>query len=111
MAKQFGVTSTGGYGVLQEVTKASSAEIAEARSSVGKVTDEQAYSRTLTANATFVSDGGTGETDGNKAGTSLTIGGVTGLITSDEVTESNVDYKRGTVAIQKKDAATQVAYS
>jgi hypothetical protein len=110
MAASFGVTSTGGYGVLQEVTRGSSAEKAEYRDDDGKVLGEQAYSVTHTASANFVIDGATGA-DGDKAGTALTIGDLTALITSHEVTESNTDYKRGTVAIEKKDAATQAAYS
>ena len=110
MAPSFGVTSTGGYGVLQEVSRGSSAEKAEVRSAAGKVTNEQAYSVTHRANANFVVDGETG-TDGNNAGISITIGSLTALITDNETTEVNTDYKRGTVSIEKKDAATQVAYA
>lgn len=110
MALSFGVTSTGGYGVLQTVTRGSTAEKAEARDETGKVTDEIAYSRTSTAQADFVADTATAE-NAYAAGTSLTIGDLTGLITDVSVNETNADYKRGSVSIEKKDAATQVAYT
>lgn len=107
MALSFGVTSTGGYGVLQSLSETETAEIADARGEDGLITDQQAYSKTAeaTAEGLFNSDtlGG--------AGTSLTIGSVTGLITNQSITETNTDYKRVSVTVQKKDSATQVALS
>jgi hypothetical protein len=111
MAKTFGVTSSGGYGILQTVTQGSTAEKAQARGTTGKVEDAKAYSVTHTATAEFVADTVTNPDDFSAAGTSLTIGDVTGLITSVEVTESNTDYVQGTVSIEVADGATQVAYS
>ena len=110
MAKSFGVTSTGGYGILQSLSESSAAEKAEVRGADGKVTDEIAYSRTDQATAEFVCDSGTAE-NAFAAGTSLTIGALTALIASVNVDESNTDFQRGSVTIEKKDAATQVAYS
>ena len=107
MGKSFGVTSTGGYGVLQELSENAKADKAEARDATGKVTDEKAYSVTKTASAVGVFDGDTPA----EAGTSLTIGGLTGLITDVGTQEKNTDYKRINVAIEKKDSSTQVAYS
>jgi len=107
MALSFGVTSTGGYGVLQSLSESSTAEIAEARDENGKVTDQKAYSKTNEATAEGIFDGDSVA----DAGASLTVGSLTGLITSVSKTESNTDYKRVSVTIQKKDAATQSAYS
>ena len=105
MAVSFGVTSTGGYGVLQSLSESTTAEIAECRDEDGLVTNQQAYSRTAeaTTEGVFDSDSLSG------AGASLTIGTLTGLITSESFTETNTDYKRVTVTVQKKDSATQVA--
>lgn len=110
MAKTFGVTGGGAYGVLQSVSESSTAEKAEARDKDGKVTDEIAYSRTSQATAEFVCDTATAENP-FAAGTSITIGTLTALITSVNVDQSNTDFERGSVTIEKKDAATQVAYS
>lgn len=107
MALVFGVTSTGGYGVLQSLTETQTAEVAEARNESGKVTDQIAYSKTheVTAEGLF-----NGDTLGG-AGSSLTAGSLTGLILSQTVSETNTGYKTVSVTIQKKDSATQVAYS
>jgi len=107
MALSFGVTSTGGYGVLQSVNTTSSAEISDARNEVGKVTDQHAYSKTneVSAEALF-----NGEALA-EAGAELTVGGLAGLITNISKSESNTDFQRVSVTIQKKDAATLSAYS
>lgn len=108
MATSFGVTSTGGYGVLQSVTTRSTAEIAEARSALGAVTDQKAYSHTKEVSFEAVYSG----SDPAVAGTLLTIGGITnGVITSSETRETNTDYKRISCTVQKKDSATCVAQS
>lgn len=107
MSLSFGVTSTGGYGVLQSATKTSTAEIADARNAEGKVTDQKAYSKTneVSAEALF-----NGETLA-EAGAELTVGGLAGLITNISKSESNTDFQRVSVTVQKKDAATLSAYS
>lgn len=107
MTRSFGVTSTGGYGVAQSVKKQTTAEIAEARDALGKVTDQVAYSKTTEVTQEFIYDG----TDPDEAGDSVTIAGVTGLITNSSTDEENTGYKKGSVTIQKKDSATQEAYS
>ena len=107
MALSFGVTSTGGYGVLQSLSETGTPEIAEARNAGGKVTDQKAYSITKEATAEGIFDGDTIA----DPGTSLAVGNVTGLITNVSTTESNTDYKRVSVTVQKKDNATQAAYA
>lgn len=104
----FGVTSTGGYGVLQSLQETESVEIAEGRDADGKVTDQKAYSKTSEAQSEGLFD--TGDSVAG-AGTSLTIGSLTGLITNKQVSEENTGYKKISVTVQKKDSATQVAYS
>ncbi len=103
----FGLTGTGGYGVLNSVRNSQSAEIAECRGTTGKVTNQQAYSITAESTSEGVFNG---DTLAN-AGTSLTIGATTGLITSWEKTETNNGYQMISCTVQKKDSATQVAYS
>lgn len=108
MSLVFGVTSTGGYGVLQSLSETETAEIAEARDAGGKVTDMKAYSKTKEASADFLFD----DTDVMAgAGTSLQVGSVTGLITSISKSEENTGYKKGTVTVQTKDSATLAAYA
>jgi hypothetical protein len=107
MALSFGVTSTGGYGVLQSLTYTQTAEIAEARNAYGRVTSQEAYSKTREATA----EGLFNEDVLDGAGASLTVGSVTGLITNQSLTEANTDYKRVSVTVQVKDSATQTAYS
>lgn len=108
MAKSFGVTGSWAAGVIQELTQGSSVEKAQARSQVGKVTDEQYYSKTSTSTANIVVDG---TFDGFEAGESITLPGLTAICQSAERTDSATDYARGTVTIEKPDSATQVAYS
>lgn len=110
MAKSFGVTSTGGYGVLQTLSEGSSAEKAQARGVSGKVEDEVAYSVMQRASAEFIEDTGSAS-DPTKAGTSLQIGSLTALIVDIEAQEENTGYKRGTVSIEVPDGATQAPYA
>jgi hypothetical protein len=107
MSLTFGVSATGGYGVLQSVTYTGNAEIAEARGTTGKVTDQLAYSITKEESFEGLFDG---DTIANP-GTSLTVDDVTGLITTVTKSQTNTDYQRVSGTVQKKDAATQVAYS
>lgn len=106
MALSFGVTSTGGYGVLNSVTTTYSTEVADARNALGKVTNQQAYSKT-----SEVSFDGLFNGDTLAPGTSVTVAGVTGILTTVAKTETNTEYQKVSGTISKKDAATQVAYS
>lgn len=106
MAVSFGVTSTGGYGVLNSMNMRYTTETAECREELGKVTDMIGYSVTKEASFEAVWNG-----SDPVAGASVTIGPITGILTSAEVRESNTDYKRISGTVQTKDAATVVAYS
>ena len=107
MATSFGVTSTGGYGILQSLSETGTAEIAEARGEDGKVQEMKAYSVTKEASTEGIFDGDTVA----EPGTQLVVGSVTGLITNIQQNETNTDFKRVSVTVQKKDAATLSAYS
>lgn len=107
--RSFGVVSTGGglsASLLQSLTENATAEIAEARDENGAVTDQIAYSRETTASLEAIFD--TGDTL-PAAGASVTIGTVTGLVTSVGSQEKNTGYKSCTIEVAKKDSATQVA--
>ena len=105
MAITFGCTTTASsYGVSQTQGSEATAEIAQARSAVGLVTNEQAYSRTVKSRATVLLDGAA-----PSAGASITIFGNTGLCESVNVTETNTNYKQAEIVITKADSATQVA--
>jgi len=101
----FGVTSTGGYGMLQNFSKSSSAEIAEARDENGLATDEQAYSRDIEYSSEGIFDGDTVL----EAGAAITMGSETVLIRNVSENETNTGYKRVSVTAGVKDSATQVA--
>jgi hypothetical protein len=107
MATSFGVTSTGGYGILQSLSETGTPEIAEARAATGKVQEMKAYSVTKEATAEGIFDGDSIA----EPGTQLAVGSVTGLITNIQTNETNTDFKRVSVTVQKKDAATLSAYS
>jgi hypothetical protein len=79
-------------------------EIAEARNALGLVTNEQAYSRTVTGRVTAVLTG-----TAPAAGASLTIHGQAGLCTRVKQIESNTGYAMVEAETQKKDSSTQVA--
>ena len=85
MALSFGVTSTGGYGVLDSVSINETAEVAEARDENGAVTDQKAYSKTVEATLE-------GYFDGDSlagAGTLMTAAGITnGVVTAESVTRA-----------------------
>lgn len=111
MARQFGVISTNGSlaaSLLQNITKSSSAEIAEAQNEKGKRTDMIAYSRTETISCDFVMD--TGDTL-PQVGSKVTIGGVEGLVTEISINESNTAYTSGSMTIETKDSAALVDYA
>jgi hypothetical protein len=109
MARVFGVVATGGglsASLLQSLSENATAEIAEARDENGLVTDQTAYSRETTASLEAVFDAADSLP---KAGASITIGAVTGLVTAVGSQESNTGYKSCTIEVSKKDSATQVA--
>ena len=111
MSRTFGCTSTSsGTGVamvINSVTKRTSAEIAEARGTTGKVTDQQAYSREQAHSVSGLVDG----SHSIKAGASATIAGLTAILTEANLQETNTGYQTCDMANAKKDNATQVAYS
>lgn len=107
MATSFGVSSTGGYGYLQTVNTATNAEIASVRDTDGKIVEEKAYSRAKEVSFEAVLNGETLA----EAGASLTVGDLTGLITTIAVAESATDFQRVSATIRKTDAATQTQYS
>lgn len=108
--RTFGVVSTGVGGLsaslMQSIRENATAEIAECRDDAGKVTDQQAYSRETTAELEAILDSGDTLP---AAGASVTVGSVTGLVTAVGSQEINTGYKSCTVAVSKKDTATQVA--
>ena len=107
MAVSFGVTSTGGYGILQTVDKNSSAEVAEVRDETGKVVEMTAYSKTVEVDFEGVFDSDTIA----EVGTELECADITGVITSISESESNTDFKKIKGKIQLKDAANITEYS
>jgi hypothetical protein len=106
MAVSFGVVTgaTCSYGTVNGSELEGTAEIAEARNALGLVTNEQAYSRTVTGRVTAVLTG-----TAPAAGSSLTIHGQAGLCTRVKQIESNTGYAMVEAETQKKDSATQVA--
>lgn len=107
MAQSFGVTSTGGVGILQSVNKTSTSEFAEVRDEDGKVINTKSYSKSDEVTAEGVFDGDSIPTVGSE----LTIGGITGLVTSVSEIESNTDFKRVSVTIKLSDASDLEEYS
>jgi hypothetical protein len=106
MAISFGVVAgaTCGYGTVNSAEKAQTAAIAEARNTVGVVTNQQAYSRTTTAKLTAIL------TDtAPLAGAALTIYGVAGLASSVRQIENNTTYATIEAETTVSDAATLVA--
>ena len=111
MARSFGVTSTAtgvAASLLQTVETTSTVEMAEARNNVGKVSDQKAYSKTDEVRVDFLVDDASTVP---AAGTSATAGGLTGLVSNVSKSETGTNYATGSYTLQKKDAATQVAYS
>lgn len=106
MSLTFGVSSTATYGLLQEVSAASTAEVAEARDETGKVTYQKAYSKEAKGRVRYVLNG-----TSPAIGTTATVGGIAGLVTSVTETENNTAYKTGEAEVSIKDAATLTAYA
>jgi hypothetical protein len=111
MARVFGVVSTVDgvtASLLQSIQSGSQATLAEARAADGKVTDMIAYSVTQTANCEIVVDDS--DTEFPAAGTSITVGSVTGLVDNVQYSETNTGYKSATVSITTADAALLEEY-
>ena len=105
MAIQFGCgTTTVTWGVANSQGSTATAEIGQARNTLGVVTNEQAYSRTVKSQCEAVYTG-----TAPAAGSSATVFGNTGLVESVAVKEVNTGYTMADVTITKADAATQVA--
>ena len=106
MAVSFGVVvgATCAYGTANSSELEATAEVAECRNATGAVTNEQAYSRTLTGRVTAVLTG-----TAPAAGSSLTIHGQAGLCTRVKQIETNTGYAMVEAETQKKDSSTQVA--
>jgi hypothetical protein len=104
MGVTFGCTTTApAFGVAQSGGSTATAEIGQCRNALGVVTNEQAYSRTVKGQVTAVFTG-----SAPLAGASATAFGLTGLVESVAVTESNTGYSMIDVTVTKADAATQV---
>lgn len=114
MAEQtlsFGVTPLITIGVVQSTSISEAAEVAEARGSDGKVIAQKAYSTSKEYQIEVLFEAGT---EPPAIGTIATIGGDegwTGIVTARTKNESNTDYVKMTLTVQKKDAATQTAYA
>lgn len=106
MSLTFGVSSTATYGLIQEVSKGETAETADARDETGKVAYTKAYSKEAKGRVRYVLNG-----IAPSIGTTATVGGVAGLVTSVSETENNTAYKTGEAEVTLKDAATLTAYS
>ena len=106
MAISFGVVAgaTCAYGTVNSAELSAVADIAKARGALGLVTNEQAYSRTLTAKLEAVLTGAV-----PAAGSSLTIMGQAGLATRVVQKETNTGYSMIEAETEKSDSATQVA--
>lgn len=106
MAVSFGVVNgvTCSYGTVNSAEKETTAEIANCRSAVGVITNEQAYSRTTRAKISGILTG-----SAPAAGTSQTIYGQAGLATRVMEVETNTGYSTFEAECTKGDSATQVA--
>lgn len=111
MGRTFGCTSSSsGSGmamVVNSITKRSSAEKAQARGTTGKVTDETFYSRERSHQASGLIDG----THTVLAGASITVAGLTAIVSEESKQETNTGYQTCDVTVTKADGATQVPYS
>lgn len=108
VAVQFGVGAERTLGVIQSETENNSAEVAEARDENGQVIVQKAYSKSTerTIEALFITG-----TAAPAAGTVITIGDWTGLVTSANITKSNTDFVKMSITATHKDNATLLAYS
>lgn len=102
MAISFGVVTgaTCTYGTVNASEVAATAAIAEARGALGTVTNQQAYSRTLTGKVTAVLTG-----TAPLAGAALTIHGVAGNASNVRQIEVNTAYAMIEAETVRADAA------
>lgn len=105
MATSWGVTSTGGIGIVQTLDVEGTAETAKVRGPTGLVVQTTAYSKTKTVSFEGYFDGAALI----EPGTSLVIGGITGLVTSITTSESNTDFKKVKGTVELSDASTITA--
>lgn len=105
MAVSFGVVTgaTCDYGTVTGSDIKDSAKIAEQANSLGLVTNEQAYSRTVKATISGVLTG-----SAPLSGTSAVIAGKTGLLENVDTTETNTGYRQFSATNTKSDSSTQV---
>ena len=91
MAVSFGcVIDTGEYGVVQDIERENTAEVATYADADGDVAGYQSYDEGETISMTFVTDGTTGPT----AGGDMTIDSNKYVVESVKEIESNSDFKR-----------------
>jgi len=106
MAIQFGVASTASYGLVQELSNAQTAEIAEARNETGKATNQVAFSKETVVRQRVIT------TDTLPVvGTTNALTTTVGLVRSVTQTENNTAYKTGEIEVAVKDSATVTAYA
>ena len=105
---EFGVGTNRTLGVIQSETENNSADVAEARDESGRVIVQKAYSKSTERSfeALFIAG-----TAAPAAGTVITVGEWTGLVTSANITRSNTDFVKMSITATHKDNATLVAYS
>ena len=106
MAISFGVVTgvTCSYGTVTESDIKDTAEIAQARSALGLVTNEQAFSRTVKASIKGVLTG-----SAPVSGSAATIAGKAGLLEDVQTSETNTGYAQFSATNTKSDSSTQVA--
>ena len=107
----FGATPLESIGVVQSIGISESAEVAEARGPDGKVIAQAAYSTSKEYQIEVLFAAGT---EPPAIGTIATIGGEggwSGIVTARGKNETNNDYVKMTLTVQKKDAATQTPYA
>ena len=108
------ITSTTGFTgiVVTSLDKQTTVEVAEARDSSGKVTDQKAYSKKVTYSVTGLLDTASFSIEAGST-LSLTEGSssVTYLITDASVKESNTGFAEVSLTVTRSDSATIAAYA
>ena len=109
MALTFGCDLSGSvltWGVFQSHSRSTKVDVAEPRDETGKILAQKAYSKTTEHKMDFLVNGTVPE-----AGTTLSVGGETILLTDAETSYKNTEFATGTATGNKKDSATQTAYA
>lgn len=102
-------TTTGIAGIIVESDNiAKSVETAMARDESGKVINHEAYSKTTTITANGLLNTDTPEVD---AGSVIVVSGGTFLVTNAEQVESNTDFVRYNLTLEKHDDCIPTPYS